>query len=164
MNPNFKQFSALISNPISFRFFLFQKLPASFFSGLRMVHFDATTCTVKIKYSWFSQNPFKSIYFAVEAMAAEMTCGMLAFSQVYHRVPKISMLVVGTQANFLKKATGTILFSCEDGLAIQAAINETIATGEGKTVICKSVGTNEKGEVVAEFNFTWSFKAKNNSI
>jgi len=45
-------------------------------------------------------------------------------------------------------------------LAIQAAINETIATGEGKTVICKSVGTNEKGEVVAEFNFTWSFKAK----
>jgi hypothetical protein len=43
---------------------------------------------------------------------------------------------------------------------IQAAINETIATGEGKTVICKTVGTNEKGEVVAEFNFTWSFKAK----
>lgn len=164
MNPNFKQFSALISNPILYRFFLFQKLPAAFFSGLRMVHFDASTCTVKVKYSWFSQNPFKSIYFAVEAMAAEMTCGMLAFAQVYQRVPKISMLVVSTQANFIKKATGTILFSCEDGLAIQAAINETIATGEGKTVICKSLGTNEKGEVVAEFNFTWSFKAKNNSI
>ena len=81
---------------------------------------------------------------------------MLAFAQVYQRVPKISMLVVSTQANFIKKATGTILFSCEDGLAIQ----ETIATGEGKTVICKTVGTNEKGEVVAEFNFTWSFKAK----
>jgi len=67
---------------------------------------------------------------------------------------------VGTQANFLKKATGTVLFSCEDGLAIQEAIQETIATGEGKIVICKSVGRNEKGEVVAEFNFTWSFKAK----
>ena len=160
MNPNFKQFSALISNPISFRFFLFQKLPAAFFAGLRIAHFDANTCTVKIKYSWFSQNPFKSIYFAVEAMAAEMTCGMLAFAQVYQRVPKISMLVVGTQASFFKKATGTILFSCEDGLAIQEAIQETIATGEGKTLICKTVGTNSKGEVVAEFNFTWSFKAK----
>jgi len=89
---------------------------------------------------------------------------MLAFAQVYERVPKISMLVVSTQANFIKKATGTILFSCEDGLAIQAAINETIATGEGKIVICKSVGTNAMGEVVAEFNFTWSFKSKNNSI
>ncbi len=160
MNPAFSKFSQLITNPISFRFFLFQKLPAAFFSGLRIQHFDENKCVVRIRYSWFSQNPFQSIYFAVEAMAAEMTCGMLAFAQVYQRVPKISMLVVSTQANFIKKATGTILFSCEDGLAIQEAIQETIATGEGKTVICKTVGTNEKGEVVAEFNFTWSFKAK----
>jgi hypothetical protein len=160
MNPNFKKFSTLISNPISFRFFLFQKLPAAFFSGLRMVHFDATTCTVKIKYSWFSQNPFKSIYFAVEAMAAELCSGMLAFGQVYQRNPKISMLVVKMEVNFVKKANGTILFTCEDGALIQSAINESIETGEGKTVICKSVGKNEKGEVVAEFNFTWSFKAK----
>ena len=160
MNPSFSRFSRLITNPISFGFFLFTKLPAAFFAGLRIHYFDDRKCVVRIRYSWFSQNPFQSIYFAVEAMAAEMTCGMLAFAQVYQRVPKISMLVVGTQANFLKKATGTILFSCEDGLAIQAAINESIATGEGKIVICKSVGTNEKGEVVAEFNFTWSFKAK----
>jgi hypothetical protein len=160
MNPNFKQFSALISNPIFFRFFLFQKLPAAFFAGLRIAHFDATTCTVKIKYSWFSKNPFKSIYFAVEAMAAEMCSGMLAFGQVYKRNPKISMLVVKMEVNFIKKATGTILFTCEDGALIQAAINESIETGEGKTIVCKSVGKNEKGEVVAEFNFTWSFKAK----
>jgi len=160
MNPAFKRFSRLISNPISFGFFLFKKLPAAFFAGLKIHYFDDRKCVVLIRYSWFSQNPFQSIYFAVEAMAAEMTCGMLAFGQVYQRVPKISMLVVGTQANFFKKATGTILFSCKDGLAIQEAIQETIATGEGKTVICKSVGTNSKGEVVAEFNFTWSFKVK----
>jgi hypothetical protein len=160
MNPNFRTFSALISNPISFRFFLFQKLPAAFFAGLRIAHFDANTCTVKIKYSWFSKNPFKSIYFAVEAMAAEMCSGMLAFGQVYKRNPKISMLVVKMEVNFIKKATGTILFTCEDGALIQAAINESIETGEGKTIVCKSVGKNEKGEVVAEFNFTWSFKAK----
>ena len=160
MNPAFSTFRRLITNPISFVFFLFTKLPAAFFAGLRIHYFDDRKCVVRIRYSWFSQNPFQSIYFAVEAMAAEMTCGMLAFAQVYQRVPKISMLVVGTQANFLKKATGTVLFSCEDGLAIQEAIQETIATGEGKIVICKSVGRNEKGEVVAEFNFTWSFKAK----
>jgi hypothetical protein len=160
LNPAFIKFSRLITHPISFGFFLFTKLPAAFFAGLRIHYFDDRKCVVRIRYSWFSQNPFQSIYFAVEAMAAEMTCGMLAFAQVYERVPKISMLVVGTQAHFLKKATGTILFSCEDGLAIQAAIQETIATGEGKTVICKSVGTNSKDEVVAEFNFTWSFKAK----
>ena len=160
MNPNFKQFSALISNPIFFRFFLFQKLPAAFFSGLRIAHFDATSCTVKVKYSWFSKNPFKSMYFAVEAMAAEMCSGMLAFSQVYKRNPKISMLVVKMEVSFIKKATGTILFTCEDGAAIQAAINESIAIGESKSIVCVSKAKNSANETVAEFLITWSFKAK----
>ncbi len=160
MNPNFKQFSDLISNPFRFRFFLFQQLPAAFFAGLRMKHFDANSCTVMIKYSLFSKNPFKSVYFAVEAMAAEMCSGMLAFGQVYQRNPKISMLVVKLEVNFLKKATGTILFTCEDGAAIQAVINESIATGEGKTITTSSKGKNSANEIVAEFLITWSFKAK----
>jgi len=160
MNPSFEKFSRIISNPLSFRFFLFQKLPAAFFAGLRIAHFDANSCTVKIKYSWFSQNPFKSIYFAVEAMAAEMCSGMLAFGQVYQRNPKISMLVVKMEVNFVKKATGTVLFTCEDGGLIQAAINESIATGEGKTIVSMSKGKNSADETVAEFLITWSFKAK----
>jgi hypothetical protein len=43
---------------------------------------------------------------------------------------------------------------------IQNAINEAIATKEGKTIVCKSVGKNSANEVVAEFNITWSFKSK----
>ena len=160
MNPAFSKFSRLITNPISFGFFLFQKLPAAFFAGLRIHHFDANTCVVRIRYSWFSMNPFKSIYFAVEAMAAEMCSGMLAFGQVYKRNPKISMVVVKMEVNFIKKATGTVLFTCEDGAAIQAAINDSIATGEGKTIVCMSKGKNSANETVAEFLITWSFKAK----
>jgi len=160
MNPSFNIFKQLITSPIKFRYFLFQKLPAAFFAGLRIHHFDAEKCVVRIKYSWFTMNPFKSVYFAVEAMAAEMCSGMLAFGQVYQRTPKVSMLVVKMEVAFVKKAKGVLLFTCEDGMTIQTAINEAIATGQGKTIICKSVGKNEAGEVVAEFNFTWSFKAK----
>ena len=105
-------------------------------------------------------NPFKSVYFAVEAMAAEMCSGMLAFGQVYQRNPKVSMLVVKMEVAFVKKATGVILFTCEDGQMIQNAINEAIASGEGKTIVCKSVGKNSTSDIVAEFNITWSFKAK----
>lgn len=160
MNPSFNIFKQLITNPIKFRFFLFQKLPAAFFAGLRIHHFDAERCVVRIKYSWFSMNPFKSVYFAVEAMAAEMCSGMLAFSQVYQRNSKVSMLVVKMEVDFVKKATGVILFSCEDGLAIQNVIDEAIATKEAKTIVCKSIGRNDANEAVATFNFTWSFKAK----
>ncbi len=160
MNLSFNIFKQLITSPIKFRYFLFQKLPAAFFSGLRIHYFDAEKCVVRIKYSWFTMNPFKSVYFAVEAMAAEMCSGMLAFGQVYQRTPKVSMLVVKMEVAFVKKATGVILFTCEDGQMIQNAINDAIASGEGKTIVCKSIGTNSANEVVAEFNFTWSFKAK----
>ena len=160
MNASFNTFKHIISNPIKFRFFLFTKLPAAFFTGLRIHYFDANTCVVRIRYSWFSMNPFKSIYFAVEAMAAEMCSGMLVFSQVYQRNPKVSMLVVKMEVDFVKKATGIILFTCEDGQLIQNAVNESINTKEGRTIICKSLGTNEQGDTVAIFNFTWSVKSK----
>ena len=160
MNPAFSKFSRLITNPISFGFFLFTKLPAAFFAGLRIHYFDDRKCVVRIRYSWFSMNPFKSIYFAVEAMAAEMCSGMLAFGQVYQRNPKVSMLVVKMEVAFVKKATGVILFTCEDGAAIQSAINESIASGEGRTLVCVSKGKNSANETVAEFFITWSFKAK----
>ena len=126
MNPAFNKFSRIITNPIAFRFFLFTKLPAAFFAGLRIHYFDDLKCVVRIRYSWFSQNPFHSIYFAVEAMAAEMSAGMLAFGQVYQRDPAVSMLVEKVEASFTKKATGVILFTCEDGLAFQAAVEEAL--------------------------------------
>jgi hypothetical protein len=93
-------------------------------------------------------------------MAAELCSGMLAFGQVYKRNPKISMLVVKMEVNFVKKATGTVLFTCEDGALIQSAINESIETGEGKTIVSMSKGKNSANETVAEFLITWSFKAK----
>ena len=101
------------------------------------------------------------MYFAVEAMAAEMCSGMLAFSQVYQRSPKVSMLVEGMEATFLKKATGAILFSCDQGKEIELAIQEAIKTGESSKISCTSIGKNSEGIIVAEFNMHWTFKVKN---
>jgi hypothetical protein len=43
---------------------------------------------------------------------------------------------------------------------VAEAIEEAIATKQGKTITCESVGTNQHGEIVAVFNITWSFKSK----
>ncbi len=161
MNPAFTSFKRIITNPFLFKIFLFQKLSSAFFAGLSIHQFDENQCIVRIKLSWFNQNPFRSMYFAVESMAAEMCSGMLAFGQVYQRNPQISMLVERMEANFIKKATGTILFTCKDGEAIEKAVEEALTSPFGNKIICKSTGENEQGEVVAEFLFHWSFKVKN---
>ena len=100
------------------------------------------------------------MYFAAEAMAAEMSTGLLAFGHLYKLDTKVSMLVIKMEASYFKKGTGMLSFTCPDGALIKNAISETVKTGEGVTLICKSVAKNENSEIVAEFNFTWSFKAK----
>lgn len=139
---------------------MLKRLPAGFFAGLRIKAFDEQHTIVTVKYKWFTQNPFRSMYFAVQSMAAEMSTGLLASAQVYERVPSVSMLVVGLEAKFFKKATDTAFFTCNDGAGIAQTVEAAIASGEGKTITCTSVGTNLAGEKIAEFLITWSFKTK----
>ncbi|WP_462248585.1 PaaI family thioesterase [Ferruginibacter sp.] len=154
------KFLELINNRFKFGLFLFSKLPSAFFSGVRVQFADENKCVVTVPYKWFSQNPFKSTYFACLSMAAEMSTGVLGLAHVHKRNPAVSMLVVNISGNFIKKAIGKTTFICNDGLIIKQTVEAAIFHGEGKTVIAKSTGTNAQGEVVAEFLITWSFKAK----
>jgi hypothetical protein len=154
------KFLQLANHAFKFRLFLFTKLPSAYFSGVRIKHTDEQKCVVTVPYKWFSQNPFKSTYFACLSMAAEMSTGVLALAHIHGRKPGVSMLVVNLKANFVKKAIGITTFTCNDGLSIQQCIETAITTGEGKTVVTKSVGVNEQSEIVAEFEVTWSFKGK----
>src|SRR5882757_4784957 len=99
-------FIRLMKHPVKFRLFLLFKLPAAFFSGVRIIDIDESRSIVSIPYKWFSQNPFKSTYFACLAMAAEMSTGSLAMMHVRKRNPSVSMLVVKLEAVYFKKATG----------------------------------------------------------
>ena len=164
MNPQFSSFRNFITNPIKYRFFLITKLPMGFISGLKIVALTEAQAAVSVRFKWVNQNPFRSIYFAVLSMAAELSTGILAVGQVYKRNPAVSMLVVKVEADFLKKAVGTIVFTSQDGDTIAAAVEQAVKSGEGVTVQCVSVGVNEENEEVARFIFTWSFKAKSSSI
>ncbi len=160
MNINTSEFTKLIKHPVKFRMFLFSKLPSAFFSGVRVKNLDEEKCSVTVPYKWFSQNPFRSTYFACLAMAAEMSTGTLGLMHIHKRKPAVSMLVIKLEANYFKKATGLTTFTCTEGKEIQRAIENTIANGEAQTITAKSVGTNEAGETIAEFFITWSFKVK----
>lgn len=158
------RFLSLVNNRFKFRWFLLLKLPSAFFAGVKVIYADKKKCVSVVPLKWFSQNPFKSTYFACLSMAAEMSTGVLAMAHIYKRNPPVSMLVLEVQANFLKKATGKTIFTCEDGEAIAQTITEAIYTNEGKILSVKSVGRNSANEIVAEFNITWSFKTKTASL
>ena len=143
-----------------FRLFLFKSLPAAFFSGIRLDSVSEENSVVSIRYSWFSQNPFRSIYFACLGMAAEMSSGILSLIHTQHQKPGVSMLVLNMKANFHKKAVGKIRFECNDGVLIKNTIEDAIKTQTGQTCVTHSKGFDEAGNCIAEFYITWTFKQK----
>lgn len=153
-------FFSMVKSTFKFRLLLLVKLPAAFFSGLKVGAVSNEMCTVSMPFKWLTQNPFRSTYFACLGMAAEMSTGILAMANCYRKTPAISMLVTAMEAQFYKKATGKTYFTCTDGNAIRRAVEITIDAGEAQMVTVTSVGKNSAGELIAEFKFTWSFKRK----
>ena len=146
--------------PSKLNTFLFFKLPSAYFSGVRVKSISENKCEVTVTHRWINQNPFKSMYFAVQAMAAEFTTGALVMYQIKKSGKKVSMLVLSNRSSFTKKATGKITFSCDEGHKIEETIKRAFERGEGQTCRMRSLGMNQKGEQVSEFEFEWTIKVK----
>lgn len=143
-----------------FNAFTFFKLPSAWWCGVRLKHLDNKKAVATVTHRWVNQNPFKSMFWAVQGMAAELTTGAMVSSQIRETGKKISMLVQNNNANFSKKATGKITFTCGDGHLIAEALERTISTGDGQTIWMKAIGVNKDGVVVSTFNFEWTVKLK----
>lgn len=140
--------------------FLMFKLPSAYFCGVRVKKINNDQCEVGVTHRWINQNPFNSMYFAVQAMAAELSTGALVMEKIRESGEKISMLVAQNKAAFTKKATGKIRFICTDGNLISTAIEKTVKSGEGETFWMKSIGMNEDGVEVSTFEFQWTVRVK----
>ena len=140
--------------------FLMFKLPSAYICGVKLIELEEEKAVVAVKHRWMNQNPFNSLYFAVQSMAAELTTGAIVIKKINESGQKISMLVTNHSGTFTKKAVGKITFTCNDGILINEALKKTIETGEGQTIKMKSVGVNETGEQVSNYEFEWSVKLK----
>lgn len=140
--------------------FLFFKLPSAFICGVRVQEISSDVCKATVTHRWINQNPFNSMYFAVQAMAAELTTGALVMNEIQQSGVKISMLVANNKSSFSKKATGKITFICTEGAVIKEGIAKAVATGQGQTFWLKSVGYNQEQIQVSEMHFEWTVKTK----
>lgn len=139
------------------------KLPSAFICGVRARELDDERCVVTVKHRWINQNPFKSMFWAVQGMAAEFATGAIVTDKIRQSNKRISMLVISNNAVFTKKATGKITFICNNGLLVDDALTKAIETGEGQTIWMKAIGKNEDGVIVSTFNFEWSLKLRASS-
>ncbi len=137
------------------------KLPAAWLTGVRLSVINEGKCEVKVRFKWINQNPYRSMFWAVQAMAAELTTGMLLTKSIQDSNSDISMLLVSNKSSFYKKAVGKITFVCDEGEIAKQLINSTIKNTTSKAWF-KAKGYDEAGDQVSEFDFEWSCKKRKN--
>ena len=147
-------------SPKKINAFMMFKLPSAYFTGVRVKSISRVRCVSTVTYRWINQNPFNSMFWAVQGMAAELSTGALVMTTIKESGENISMLVASNKATFLKKAKGRIFFNCEDGAMIEDAVQKAISTKEGQTCWMKSEGKDKDGDVVSIFQFEWTIKMR----
>jgi hypothetical protein len=160
LSPRAQKFVSRMRNPFLFNLFLLAKLPLAWVAGCRIKRIGSAGCEVQLPYGWRSQNPFNSIYFAAQSMAAEMSTGVLALLAIENSGQSVAMLVGEMEGGFTKKADRLVTFTCSDGDRMFAAVAETCRTGEPVTVRMETVGRMADGTEVSRFFFTWSLKRR----
>ncbi len=148
-----------LRTPWKLKWYFWTRLPSLLFWRVKLQQLDSEHSSVSIPFFKKTQNPFKSIYFAAQAGAAEFSTGALAAVAISGK-GKLSMLVTGMRCEYHKKASETILFDCNDGSAVFECVNKALETIEGKKLTMLSTGKNAAGEVVSQFWIEWSFKKK----
>ena len=129
-------------------------------SGMKVKELDEQKCVITVPYKRWNKNPFKSTFWAVLGMAAEMSSGAILTMYTYKQSPSIAMLVLSCEGNFAKKATGITTFTCNDSALIKSSIDKAITSGEAVIIPTTMEGKNDKGELVASFIFNWSIKVR----
>ena len=143
-----------------FKAYAIQKLPLAFLTGFKILKLDESKCITRVKYSYLNKNPFRSTFWAVLGMAAELSTGAYALLATKGREESVAVILVGTHAEFVKKATGVTTFTCSNWFEFDKAASRAIVTGEPQTATGKSIGLNSDDETIAMFEFTWSFKKR----
>ena len=77
-----EKFRKTVRSNFKFKLFMLKQLPSAFFSGIKLIDITEEKAVVTIPYKYLTKNPFRSMYFASQAMAAELSTGILALSQI----------------------------------------------------------------------------------
>jgi hypothetical protein len=155
-----QRFQRLLNNRLFFKIAMFFQVPFNFLAGIRLRELNEESCKVSVPYRWRNKNPFKSTFWAVLGMAAELSTGALVKMYTYKLEPSVAIIVGDCTGEFIAKAVDLTTFVCKDGRRIAATVKKAVKTGEPQEVLCKTIGYSKAGEEVARFTFTWKMKRR----
>ena len=116
---------------------------------------------VRIRLRRRTKNHLKSMYFGALAVGADTAAGIHAFYYGKKWNHSISFAFKGMKAEFLKRATSDVVFTVNEGSAIEQAVIQARDSGERINLPVSVRALDQEGELVATFVMTISVKVSN---
>lgn len=138
-------------------------VPMIWLTGASIVSSDERRCVVRIPFRRRNRNHLRSVYFGVLCIGADIAGGFLAMRQIREEGGGVSLIFKDLRADFLKRAEGDVIFTCEDGEAIAELVRRARASGERENmpvVVVATVPSRLGDEPVARFELTLSLKRR----
>jgi acyl-coenzyme A thioesterase PaaI-like protein len=154
------KFTGDFLSPFKQKLYYLKKLPMGLVSGIRLIHLDEEKSVAEVPFSWRNKNPFSSMYFAVQSMAAELSTAAPILLALKAADANVALIIVGMKVDFVKKAQSKITFTCVEYESILNAIAQLKQAGDTAALTIKTVGRDVDENEVATFYFTWSFKRR----
>jgi len=152
-----------MSETMRLRLWTLTKIPLLFFLRPSVVTVTERATVIRIPLTRRSRNHLGSMYFGALCAGADLAGALTAMRRIEASGRRISLIFKDVKAQFLKRAEGDVLFSCEDGQAVAALVARAIQSGEREEVPVRVVATvpDKLGaEPVAEFVLTLSLKRR----
>ena len=147
----------------SLRLFAFWKIPLIALVRPRLLVANADQCVVRLPLNWLTRNHLRSMYFGALSIGADVAGGLIVMNLIRSRRSRVAFLFKDFHADFLKRAEGAVVFTCDDGQKLAALLDKAEASGEREedTVLVTATVPEKLGdEPVAEFRLTISMKKR----
>lgn len=161
--PKFSRFfPEVIRDTIFVRAFGFWKVPLIAFVRPKVLEVDDVKVAIKIPLNRRTKNHLGSMYFGSLMIGADLAAAYYAVKLIFQSGKRIDFVFKNSQAVFLKRPTGDVVFSCTQGEAIRALVTRADESGERVDTELKVVCTvpSDGHAIVAEMNMVLSLKKR----
>tara|TARA_Y100000991_G_scaffold214840_1_gene203558 strand:+ start:576 stop:1058 length:483 start_codon:yes stop_codon:yes gene_type:complete len=130
----------------------------------KVLELNRDSCTILLPLNKLTKNHLNSMYFGALAIGADCAGGLIAFSFMQEKRVDVALVFKDFSAQFIKRAEHDVIFRCDDGPQIVAAMIETIQTKKRVhipvKIIASSKGEQLDLEKIADFSMTLSLKGR----
>jgi len=138
------------------------KVPLIAYVKPRVIEMNPDTMSMLIPLRRRTRNHLGSMYFGSLMIGADVAAGYYAVKLILQSGENVDFVFKSAEANFLKRPTGDVLFTCTQGQDIRDLVQSAIQTGERVDTALKVICTvpSESEEVVAEMTLVLSLKKR----